>query len=333
MPRFPSWPSIMDEFDLIKTYFAPLAKGFTGSLNLTDDAALLSLPLGCELVVTTDAINRGVHFIGDEEDPALIARKLLRVNLSDLAAMGATPLCYFLALMLPEDTESQWVKRFAEGLHEDQSLFRIHLAGGDTSATKEGMSFCVTAMGSVPAGKALRRSGAKIGDAIYVSGTLGDSALGLQLLQHKVQVRGEDKLFLEERYFLPEPRLELGQKLIGIASACMDVSDGLVQDLGHICEISGVGATVQRDKLPLSAPAKKLIEAANALWNCALAGGDDYELLFTASSEKELLVRELSAELGLPLTKVGEIIEGTEVGVRDKSGRVIPVKHKGFQHF
>lgn len=323
----------MDEFDLIKTYFAPLAKGFPGSLNLADDAAIISPPPGAELVVTTDAINRGVHFIGDE-DPALIARKLLRVNLSDLAAMGATPLCYFLALMLPKDTESHWIKRFSEGLHEDQALFGIYLAGGDTSATKEGMSFSATALGSVPQGRALKRSGARLGDAIYISGTLGDSALGLQLLQRNIHAPHDaDREFLEERYLLPSPQLALGQKLVGIANTCMDVSDGLVQDLGHICAASGVGATINREKLLLSAPASKLIEANPALWDAALSGGDDYELLFTAPPEKELLVRDLSSELELSLTKIGEITEGEEVEVRDGQGRVVPVERKGFRHF
>ncbi|MDE3016066.1 MAG: thiamine-phosphate kinase [Pseudomonadota bacterium] len=351
----------MDEFDLIKAYFAPLAKGFSGGLNLADDAALIHVPSGSDLAVTTDAINRGVHFVGNE-DPALIARKLLRVNLSDLAAMGATPLCYFLTLMLPplsspspaggtEGGWNHWLKRFAEGLREDQSLFGIRLAGGDTSATKEGMSFSVTALGGVAAGRALRRSGARPGDAIYLSGTLGDGALGLlrrlrpgaspgrgsrangERSPARRRLAGDDALFLEQRYLLPQPRLELGQKLIGVASACMDVSDGLVQDLGHICEVSGVGATIQRDKLPLSDPARKLIEADKNLWDFVLGGGDDYELLFTAPPEKEMLIRGLSAELELPLTAIGNITEGAEVEVLDATGKSLIVAHKGFRHF
>ncbi len=247
----------MDEFDLIEKYFKPLARGFPGSLNLTDDAAVFSIPAGCELVVTTDAISEGVHFIGDEA-PELIARKLLRVNLSDLAAMGATPLCYFLAGMLPKTTEAHWVKRFAEGLAEDQKQFRINIAGGDTISTHGALSLSVTALGTVPKGKALRRSGAKPGDIIYVSGTLGDSALGLSCHCEQSSACKTQDPFLINRYLLPEPRIALGQKLIGIANACMDISDGLVQDLGHICKASGVGATIHRDKLPLSEAGAKI---------------------------------------------------------------------------
>ncbi len=319
----------MDEFSLISTYFKPLARGFPGSLNLGDDAAIISVPAGSELVVTKDAVSVGVHFIGNE-DARLIAKKSLRVNLSDLAAMGATPLCYFLAMMLPKGTTEDWLKRFAEGLAEDQNEFHIHLAGGDTISTQGTLSFSVTAIGTVPAGKALRRSGAKMGDTIYVSGTLGDSALGLQLLRHPGV--GRDP-YLINRYYLPQPRISLGQKLISIAHACMDISDGLVQDLGHICKISGVGATINRDKLPLSKSVRKCIEGDEEFWDCALSGGDDYELLFTAPPEKEPTIKALAEDLKLPLTAIGKITGDDGITLLDETGKPLVITGRGFKHF
>jgi len=312
----------MHEFEIIESIFRPLTRGFEGALDLTDDAALVSVPPGHELVVTKDAISQGVHFIGDE-DPALIAQKLLRVNLSDLAAMGATPLCYLLALFLPDGDET-WLRRFAEGLRIDQETFRIHLAGGDTVSTKGTPGFSLTVLGTIPAGKALRRNAAQKGDIIYVSGTLGDSALGLAALQ-----AGTNEPFLIDRYLLPQPRVTLGQTLLGSAHACMDISDGLTQDLGHICKASNVGATLYRDKLPLSPAAKKHPQALDA----ALSGGDDYELLFTAPADQTSAIGLLAAELQLPLTAIGEITEGNMVKLVDENGKPLEIKHEGFQHF
>lgn len=326
----------MNEFSLIDRYFKPLAASFPGSLHLSDDAAILSLPPGQELVVTKDAISQGVHFIGDEA-PELIAKKLLRVNLSDLAAMGATPLCYFLAVMLPphpnplpqagegsaEGAGEGWLSRFTAGLAEDQTEFGIALAGGDTIATHGPPSFSITAVGTVPTGHALRRNGAKGGDSIYVSGTLGDSALGLHLLRHP---RAGGDPFLINRYLLPQPRLTLGQKLRGIASACMDISDGLVQDVGHICAASGVGAIIERNKLPLSSAARRIIETDNALWDAPLSGGDDYELLFTVPPNKQQIVPS-------DCTCIGVIKNSSGVSVLDDKGQLITLSQKGFRHF
>lgn len=313
----------MDEFALIKTFFAPLAKDFSGSLNLTDDAALIDIPAGKELVVTKDAIVEGVHFLGSE-DPSLIARKLLRVNLSDLAAMGAKPLCYFLALMLPKSISPDWVQRFAQGLAEDQKEFSIHLAGGDTTSTPGPLALSLTALGTVPRGSALKRSTAKVGDGIFVSGTLGDSALGLKLLRNP---DGSPNTDLIKRYLLPQPRVDLGQKLRGIASACIDISDGLVQDLGHICETSGVGAEIIRGKLPLSDSAAEMIAADVELWDAPLAGGDDYELLFTVPPGKK------SYLAGLPVTEIGVVTKGSGVKVLGNEGKPLAVTHTGFKHF
>jgi thiamine-monophosphate kinase len=331
----------MSEFDLIKAYFAPLAAGFVGSLNLGDDAALLTPPAGHELVISKDALSEGVHFLGTESAD-LIASKALRVNLSDLAAMGAAPICYFLALMLPSNINEKWVEKFAEGLQKTQIEFGIALAGGDTISTKGKISISITVIGSVPIGSALRRNGAKIGDDIYVSGTLGDAALGLKLLADNRQLTTNNHLI--NRYLTPQPRLALGQKLQGIASSAMDISDGLLQDLGHICAASGVGAVIYADKIPLSEAAilfchpceggdlnkeKDSLLRGNDntdILEAALNGGDDYELLFTAPSEKPHLIPE-------NCSKIGKIIAGNDVQVLSVNGKMITPDKKGFSHF
>lgn len=322
----------MDEFGLIDTLFKPLARGFPGSLGLNDDAAVWTPPAGYDIVITKDAISEGVHFLGSE-DPALLAQKLLRVNLSDLAAMGARPVCYFLALMLPESPLPEWLARFAAGLAEDQALYNIHLAGGDTIATRALFCASLTAVGEVPAGAALRRNAARSGDVVYMSGTLGDSALGLDLLQKRLDGVGErDAHFLQERYFLPQPRLSLGEKLRGVAHAAMDISDGLLQDLGHICRASGTGASIDRHRLPLSPAAETIIAAQPSLWERIYGGGDDYELLFTAPAAKTGEVQSIASSLNLRLTAIGEITTGEGVTLRDEAGQPVPVERKGYTH-
>lgn len=318
----------MDEFDLIEHCFKPLAKGYGGSLNLSDDAALIDVPAGQELVITKDAICEGVHFLGTE-NPAMIARKLMRTNLSDLAAKGATPLVYFLALMLPETTKGEWVKRFTEGLRADQEQYRIHLAGGDTTATRGAMSLSLTALGTVPKGGMIKRSTAQVGDTIYVTGTLGDSALGLGLMQGKIRraLSSERRHWLEQRYMLPEPKLELGVALRGIAHASLDISDGLVQDAGHICHASNVGATLYKHRLPLSDAAKELVKADTHLWQYVLGGGDDYEILFTAPASRKAALAKL------PVTAIGEITDAKDVTVRDEAGKPVTVSRRGYRHF
>lgn len=324
----------MREFELIASCFAPLAKDFSGSLGLRDDAAFLTIPDTDALVITKDALCAGVHFLGTE-DPGRIAKKALRVNLSDLAAKGAAPLCYFLALMLPGDMPAEWVARFAQGLGEDQQHFSIALAGGDTTLTRGPAAVCITALGTVRKGQGLLRSGAQPGDRVYVSGTLGDSALGLALLQDRlgVDVPPQAARRLEERYFLPQPRVTLGRKLPGLAHACMDVSDGLVQDLGHLCAASQVGAVLHRADLPLSEAAAPVIDAAPDWWRAPLCGGDDYELLFTAPASAQAGIAVLSQALQLPLTPIGEIIRGAGVTVCDAQGKDVTPAQGGWQHF
>lgn len=323
----------MDEFGVIRELLAPLASGFSGSLRLTDDAALLTAPAGCELAITKDAIVEGVHFTGTEP-PEQIAQKLLRVNLSDLAAMGAEPLCYFLALMLPNSADRRWFEAFTTGLAEDQKRFGIALAGGDTTRTPGLLCLSLTAFGIVPAGRALRRNGAQAGDAVYVSGTIGDAALGLQLAQSSLHcTQQQEKEYLLARYHLPQPRLALGSALRGLASAAIDISDGLVADLGHICEASNVGAVVYADTIPLSPAARMLVESDARLWNTILTGGDDYELCFTVPAAHIAAVEALTSALALPLTRIGEITSGSGVQVVDEDGQPMAFPKPGYTHF
>jgi thiamine-monophosphate kinase len=310
----------MHEFDFIARLLAPLSG--KGALTLKDDAAVLNVPQGRELVITKDAITAGVHFTGDEA-PGRIAQKLLRVNLSDLAAMGAKPYGYFLALMLPESADDAWLSSFAAGLKADQKRYGLTLLGGDTTRAKGPLALSLTALGLVPQGKALLRSGAKPGDAIYVSGTVGDGALGLK-------AKGG---YLRARYELPEPRVKLGETLRGIASACIDISDGLVQDLGHICKASGVGAEIHFEQVPLSTPARKLLAKIQQRYETVLAGGDDYELLFTVPSKRERALLKAARAAGTPVTRIGRITKGNQVYVIDEQGKIITLSRLGYTHF
>jgi thiamine-monophosphate kinase len=318
----------MNEFTIIEKYFVPLASG-KGSLNLKDDAALIQTPLGHELVITKDALVQGVHFIGNEE-PSEIARKGLRVNLSDLAAMGAEPFGYFLALMTPSSVDENWFRSFTAGLKVDQELYGITLLGGDTTRIPGPLSFSITALGFVPAGQALKRGGANPGDNIYVSGTIGDSALGLKIAQNEWQ---HSDSFLLQRYNLPEPRVELGMALKHIATACMDISDGLMQDLRHICNCSGTGAVIQKDLIPLSKQAKTLLSQMHNADEIILAGGDDYELLFTASPFVSEALEAIAHKTNVPITSIGKITENKDIELLNNEGSRIHLSKWGYDHF
>jgi len=295
---------------------------------LTDDAALLEPSPGRQLVLAKDAMVAGVHFLADDP-PAQIAQKLLRVNLSDLAAMGAAPLGYLLALARPKEITDHWLAEFCAGLAADNAVFGGGLLGGDTVSTPGPLTLSLTAVGEVPRGAALLRGGAAPEDDVWVSGTLGDAALGLKVLQGALDVAEPVRAFLIERYRLPQPRLALGEALRGIASAAIDISDGLVADLGHILEVSGVGAELQADALPLSAAAREVPGAREA----ALSGGDDYELLFTAAPGRNTAIAALARQLGIPLTRIGAIRAGSDLRILDASGQAIVPPSKGWQHF
>lgn len=323
------------EFDLIARCFAPLAAGAPGSLGLADDAAVLRPEPGEDLVLTLDTLIEGVHYLPN--DPAgMVARKLLRVNLSDLAAMGARPVGYLLGTALAKPVDEAWVAEFAAGLQADQDRFELSLLGGDTTAGPGPTTLSLTALGAVPRGRALRRGGARVGDGIYVSSTIGDAALGLEVLNGQRAAASEsDRAFLVERYRLPRPRLALGRALLEaeLATAAIDVSDGLVADLEHVCTASGLGAAVAVAQAPLSAAVQRLAETDGAVQVRALTGGDDYELLFTVPEGREDEVARLAERLNLPLTRIGRMTEGEGVELRDAEGRRVDLAQKGWTHF
>ncbi|HET6520953.1 MAG TPA: thiamine-phosphate kinase [Geminicoccaceae bacterium] len=316
------------EFTLIDRLLRPLAAGHPASLGLVDDAAVLDCRPGEQIVLTKDAMVEGVHVLPDDP-PDLVARKLVRRNLSDLAAMGADPLGYLLALARRRDLADAWLEGFAAGLARDQEEFGIALLGGDTVGTPGPITLTLTALGTVPAGEALRRGGARPGDDIHVSGTLGDGALGLRVLKGELDASPAAREALADRYRLPRPRLALGRALRGLAHAALDVSDGLVADLGHIVLASGVGAEVEAARLPLSSAARGLPGALEA----ALAGGDDYELLFAAAPEARDRVDALARDLDLPIARIGRLREGAGVRVVGADGAELPVARGGWTHF
>ncbi len=321
----------LGEFGRIREFFAPLAG--PGGLALTDDAALLDCAPGKQLVVTVDQAVEGVHFLPDDP-PGSVAKKLLRRNLSDLAAMGATPRHYLVTSALPKLLGDDWVRRFAEGLAEDQKRYGVTLLGGDSTATPGPASLTLTAIGEIEAGKEIRRAGARPGDRVWVTGTIGDAFLGLRVLRSQYpSLAAEHRAALAARFRLPEPRVALGPRLVGIAQAMIDVSDGLVADLGHICETSGVAAEITLARLPLS-PAAQAVGAGDVALRAQLAtGGDDYELLFTAPAEAEGKIAALAKELGIAITEIGAIAEGAGVRLVDAAGRDIPVAAAGWRHF
>lgn len=314
----------LDEFGRIARFFAPLAAGFPGALGLTDDAALVAPGEGRELVVTTDALVADVHF-RSQDPPDLIARKALRVNLSDLAAMGAVPICYTLATILPDACGEEWLAAFVRGLAADQAEFKIALAGGDSVRTPGPATLSITAIGAVETGRALRRSGARPGDRVYVSGTIGDGALGLAVLAGGLA--DDDFGTLAGRYLLPQPRLGLGRALIGRASAALDVSDGLVADLGHVAETSGVRIVIEAERVPLSPAARAARAADPRLMETILTGGDDYELAFTSP---EALPEAIA---GVSIACIGRVEAGTGVTVLDRQDRPVTLSAGGYQHF
>ena len=326
----------LGEFGRIGRFFAPLAG--PGGLGLKDDAALIDCAPGHRLVVTVDAIVEGVHYLPDDP-PDLVAKKLLRVNLSDLAAMGARPLHYLLATALPANFGDDWVARFAAGLAEDQARFGVDLLGGDSVATSGPAVLSLTAIGEVVAGAEIRRGGARPGDRVWVSGTIGDAFLGLKVLRGGYPALAPgDRAALAGRFQLPEPRTDLGPRLAGIAHAMCDVSDGLLADLGHICDASETGATVALAALPLSPVARLAVAGEPDLPVRLAAAGDDYELLFTAPPDAEEAIGRLAAELGLPITAIGIIgpsagDNGEGVRLVDANGKAIPVAAAGYRHF
>lgn len=321
------------EFDLIASCFAPLAAGEAGAFGLLDDAAQFTPSAGTSLVLTMDAIVEGVHFLPD--DPAeAVAAKLLRVNLSDLAAKGARPRGYLLTCAWRADTAFEWIADFAAGLAVDQAQFGISLLGGDTVSTSGPLSFSLTAIGEVGQGGMMRRAGGQLGDDIYVTGTIGDGALGLLAAQGKLDLSQTESDFLVSRYRRPEPRVAFGLHLHDVAHAALDISDGLMADLGHICQQSDLGARIEAASLPLSSAARSALAKNPDLLEVVMTGGDDYELLFTAPASAAQHIDSVAAQSATQVTRIGRLLEPHEnLHAVDAHGVRLSFKNAGFRHF
>jgi thiamine-monophosphate kinase len=326
-------PRRLGEFAMIAKLFAPLASNDPGAFALTDDAATIKVPADQELVVTKDMLVEGVHFLRDDP-PDLVARKALRVNLSDLAAKGATPRTYLLGLSLAPWIVDDWLTRFAAGLADDQKRFAVTLSGGDTTATSGPLTLSITAFGTVPLGRMIRRLGARPRDAVFVTGTIGDAGAGLAVLKGEgVGLSDFNRAALISRYQLPEPRVALGPQLLGIASSALDVSDGLLADLGHIAKISEVRIAVDAAKVPISPATQTLWGQSQETIVRAAASGDDYEIAFTAPASARARLEELSRTSGVAIAEIGRVEAGTGVHLLDDKGKAIPVSRAGFSHF
>jgi thiamine-monophosphate kinase len=325
----------LSEFDLIARVFAPLAG--EGGHGLLDDAASLAPPPGRDLVLTKDMLAAGVHFFAD--DPwDLVARKALRVNLSDLAAKGAEPLAYLLGLGLPDGWTLDDLEAFGRGLQADQHEFGIRLLGGDTIRSPDRLTVSVTAIGSVPAGTMVPRGGARAGDRIVVTGTIGDAAIGLKLRQdpsmaERLGLSAEHRDHLLARYRLPEPRTAAAAALVGVASAAMDISDGLVGDLGKMAAASGVRIAIDASAVPLSPAARAAVEVDPQLLAVALTGGDDYEIAAAVGRGKlEAMTADLTGR-GTTVTAIGTAEPGTGVTVTAADGKPLALASGSFAHF
>lgn len=303
-----------NEFSIIEKYFTPLGKD-----GFKDDAAVLHIPAGHELVVTSDTLNEGTHFWVGEE-PAFIAHKALRVNLSDLAAMGADPFCYQLNIAYPQKPSEEWLEKFTDALAADQKEFDIFCSGGDTTSVNGPLSISITALGLVPTGTAVKRSGSKAGDAVVVTGNIGDAFIGLEILRGNLNPENPEPFL--NAYKKPYPETKVAAQIRAHAHAAADVSDGLLADLGHICAASGLSATIELDKIPFSSEAFDLATPEQLL-----TGGDDYCLVLAVAPEK-------LPKLGFAHHVIGHFTAGQGgVKVLDKNGKFLSFSASGWQHF
>jgi thiamine-monophosphate kinase len=317
---------------LIARHFAPIAS-HPGALGLIDDAAVLTPPPGSDLVLTTDALVAGVHYFAD--DPAdMVARKALRVNLSDLAAKGATPLGFLLSLALAKETGEEWLGHFAQGLRADADEYGCPLFGGDSVRTPGPVTISIAMFGSVPRGGMVRRAGAKAGDRIFVSGSIGDAALGLALRRGgKWKISAAEHEHLSSRYLLPQPRNALAEAVRDNATAAMDISDGLAGDLAKLVRVSGVSAVVEAAKVPLSDAAKAVIAADPPAVETVLTGGDDYEIVCTIPPAKVQAFRNAANAANVAVMDIGEIGAGEGTNFIAAGGQTMTFKHAAFSHF
>lgn len=319
----------MDEHDILARFLRPLAAGFEPARGLLDDTAVLT-ETG-PVAISADTLVEGVHFPGDLLPPDDIARRALRVNLSDLAAAGAEPYCYFLSLQLPPPVSPGWLEAFASGLRRDQEEFGLSLAGGDIVRTPGPLAIAITALGRPHDRDALMRSGAKPGDALLLTGTIGDAHLGRLQLEGSLQESMRSP-FLSERFRLPTPRIEIGRKLAGLAHAAIDISDGLIADLDKLCSAAGVGARISQDKVPLSGAARDQLADGSATWPDLATGGDDYELLFSVPPRAISEAMEIASTCGVPAAVIGEITETRPIVVLGPDGPSLGERPTGYRH-
>jgi len=317
------------EFGFIRTRLAPLTRGHPAALDLSDDAAVLTPDPACQLVVASDMLVAGVHFL-ESDPPEIAAERALRSNLSDLAAMGAEPLGYLSSIAWPSGVTRAWRDGFVDGLASAQDAFGLNLLGGDTTTGPGALTVSLTMLGQVPTGSALLRRGAQIGEDVWASGTIGDARLGLDVARGLLPANP----VLLERYQRPTPRLALGIGLRGLASACLDISDGLIADAGHIAAVSGVRLELQASQVPLSSQARSWLAGESGASLIALVtGGDDYELLFCAPQASRAAVQALGAQLDLALTRIGTVRDGQGVALIGTDDEVLETGAGGFTHF
>jgi thiamine-monophosphate kinase len=325
------------EDKLIARYFRPLAR-HPGTFEFKDDAAAITPPPGHDLVLKTDGLIEGVHFFPD--DPAdSVARKALRVNLSDLAAKGATPLGFLLAIALPKGFSADWLADFSRGLGEDADAYRCPLLGGDTDSTPGPISISISAFGTLPTGTMVRRHGATAGDHVFVTGTIGDAALGLYVrrdaaMAAKWKLDDTMRDHLVSRFRLPRPRNALAEAVRAHASAAMDVSDGLAADLAKLCRVSGVSADIDVGGVPLSPAGAKALAADDSLIEPILTGGEDYEILCAVAPGSVAAFEAAAAKAGVPVTDIGRIATGdAPPRFLDRAGAPLTFARPGYSHF
>ena len=323
------------EFSRIKKFFRPLTSQRMGAMELLDDAALVPTKKTDSIVVSTDALVEKIHFHSNERAD-FIARKALRTNLSDLAAMGSKPFAYNLALIIGKKKSiniDQWLKLFSKGLAVDQEKFGVELIGGDTVTSFGPTSICISIFGTPNPKGSLLRTGAKVGDGIFVSGTIGDAALGLILRgSRSLSCLAKENSYCISRYRIPRPRIDLGLALGEVASAAMDISDGLFQDLSHLCGASNVGGVVHANKIPLSKEVSTFVKENKFSIEQVITGGDDYELIFTAPVTKEKSIFNMARVTKTRIPRIGTVQSGGGIFIFDKNGDIVPVSKAGYSH-